>query len=60
MKEEINDKEINIFINKYLGELPEKWHTKLDFYLAMKNAMIESLSYPEKYTVKSGGEKFAD
>ena len=48
---ECNDDNMDSFINKYIKELPEKWRSDLDMYLAMKNAMLEALSYPNKYTI---------
>jgi len=49
---EINDSNIDIFINKYINDLPKNWTSNLDMYLAMKNSIIEALSYPDKYTIK--------
>ena len=49
---ECNDNNIDTFINKYINDLPKNWRSDLDMYLSMKNAMIEALSYPEKYTIK--------
>jgi len=46
---EVNDKEIDAFINNYINALPDGWNSRLDMILSMKNAMIEALSYKEKY-----------
>jgi len=49
----MNDKNVDNFIHDYLQQLPDGWgNTKTDMYLAMKNAMLEALSYPEKYIIK--------
>lgn len=50
---ECNDDNMDSFINKYIKELPEKWRSDLDMCLAMKNAMLEALSYPNKYIFKN-------
>jgi len=47
---EINDKEMDNYISNYINDLPSDWTSNLDMYLAMKNAMIEALSYPNKYS----------
>ena len=49
LKTKLNDEAIDLFINNYIKSLPHNWRTTLDMYLAMKNAMLESLSYPNKY-----------
>lgn len=49
---ECKDDNIDAFINKYIYDLPKNWRSDLDMYLAMKNAMIQALSYPDKYTIK--------
>lgn len=49
---ESNDYNMDIFINKYIRELPKNWRGEVDLYLGMKNAMLEALSYPDKYTIK--------
>lgn len=49
---EVNDKNIDNYINNYIDNLPKDWTTLLDMKLAMKNAMIESLSTPNKYLEK--------
>lgn len=46
---EVNDKEMDAFIGSYINDLPDGWNSRLDMILAMKNAMIEALSYKEKY-----------
>jgi hypothetical protein len=46
---EINDKEISKWTNNYIDNLPNGWNTKLDMKIAVKSAMLEALSYPEKY-----------
>lgn len=46
---EINDKEISKWTNNYIDNLPDGWNTELDMRIAVKNAMLEALSYPEKY-----------
>ncbi len=48
---EVNDENINKFINTYIKDLPKNWRTDLDMYLAMKNTMIEALSFNEKYLI---------
>jgi hypothetical protein len=46
---EIKDDKIEEYINDYLNGLPKDWRSDLDFKIALKTAMIESLSYPEMY-----------
>lgn len=48
---ECNDNNIDTFINKYINDLPKNWRSDLDMYLAMKNAMIQALSYPNVYKI---------
>ena len=45
----INNKEISVWTENYMSRLPKDWKTELDFIMAIKNAMLEALSYPEKY-----------
>lgn len=49
---EVNDKSIDEFVNVYINHLPQNWNSSLDLYLAMKNAILEALSYPDKYIIK--------
>jgi hypothetical protein len=53
---ELNDEAMDSYINNYTNNLPTNWTTMLDMYLAMKNAMIEALSYPNKYIDKGKNE----
>lgn len=46
---EINDQNISEWTDNYIDSLPDGWTTKLDMKLAVKNAMLEALSYPERY-----------
>lgn len=52
-KESINDNNIDSFIKKYISNLPENWRGDLDMYLAMKNSMIEAISFTEKYILST-------
>lgn len=47
---EVNDKEIDKYISNYIDDLPSNWRSSLDMCLAIKNGMIEALSYPHKYS----------
>lgn len=53
---EINDEKIKEFVENYIERLPSSWRTDLDFYLGMKNAMMEALSFPEKYIISNTQE----
>ena len=50
---ELNDKAISQWSFNYIDNLPKNWNTELDMNLAIKNGMLEALSYPEKYILKS-------
>ena len=48
----VNDIEIDNFIDNYIEFLPDDWRTDLDMKIAMKNAMIMALSFPDRYKTK--------